>query len=151
VTEVWFYHLESARLEGVLPDLLEKTLARGWRAVVRAGSPDRVAALDSLLWTYAEESFLPHAAEGEAEAARQPIWITHGEETPNEPDLLFLVDGADAEPASLSAFKRCVAIFDGRDQDAVADARAFWKAAKGAGCDVTYWRQSDSGRWEKQA
>ena len=33
---------------------------------------------------------------------------------------------------------------------AVAKAREQWKAAKGAGCQVTYWQQSGEGRWEKK-
>ena len=31
--EVWFYHLEQTGLEQALPELLEKTLQRGWRAI----------------------------------------------------------------------------------------------------------------------
>ena len=47
MTEVLFYHLQRAPLERVLPELLERSLARGWRAVVRAGYPARVEALDA--------------------------------------------------------------------------------------------------------
>ncbi|MGA7117695.1 MAG: DNA polymerase III subunit chi, partial [Hyphomicrobium sp.] len=39
-SEVLFYHLERQPLERVLPGLLEKTLQRGWRAVVQAGSAE---------------------------------------------------------------------------------------------------------------
>ncbi|MGD9740546.1 MAG: DNA polymerase III subunit chi, partial [Bauldia sp.] len=51
MTEVLFYHLPNQSLEAVLPGLLEKTIERGWKAVVQAGSADRVAALDAHLWT----------------------------------------------------------------------------------------------------
>ncbi len=148
MTEVLFYHLESASLDQVLPGLLEKTLERGWRAVVRASSRERVEALDSHLWTYRDESFLPHGASGDG--AGQPVWITDDDEAPNAPQILFLVDGASADPAALNDLERCVMIFDGRDEDAVADARRFWTASKSAGHDATYWKQSPQGRWEKQ-
>lgn len=149
MTEVLFYHLERARLESVLPGLLEKTLERGWKAVVRAGSRERVEALDALLWTYREDSFLPHSAGGE-EADRQPVWLTDSTEIPNSADVLFLVDGGESDPAELSRFVRCVMIFDGGDEAAVATSRAFWKTVKSAGHEATYWRQSEHGRWEKQ-
>jgi DNA polymerase III subunit chi len=149
LTEVLFYHLERARLEEVLPGLLEKTLARDWRAVVRTGSKDRAEALDAHLWTYKDEGFLPHAAAGEG--ARQPVWLTDGEDMPNAPQILFLVDGARADPAAIAALERCVMIFDGRDETAVGEARGFWKDVKAAGCDATYWKQSPQGGWEKQA
>ncbi|MEO1242448.1 MAG: DNA polymerase III subunit chi [Pseudomonadota bacterium] len=148
MTEILFYHLERATLEGVLPGLLEKTLERGWRAVVRAGSRERVEALDAHLWTYRDESFLPHGAGVEDE--NQPVWITDGETLPNNPQLLFLVDGADADPAAIGGLERCAMIFDGGNDDAVRKARDFWKATAAAGHDVTYWKQSSAGRWEKQ-
>jgi len=152
MTEILFYHLERARLETVLPDLLEKTLAKGWKAVVRAGSRMRVEALDGLLWTYRDDAFLPHGTGSmeDALARMQPIWLTDAEEIPNQAEVLFLVDGAEQPADSLAHFTRCVTIFDGQDDDAVALARSFWKAAKDAGHDVTYWKQSEGGRFEKQ-
>ncbi len=150
MTEILFYHLERASLESVLPGLLEKTLDRGWKAVVRAGSRARVEALDGHLWTYRDDSFLPHAAGG-VDPARQPVWLTDGDDIPNAADILFLVDGAKAEPAALGRYVRCVTIFDGGDAEAVAAARRFWKDAKAAGNDATYWKQSDAGKWVKEA
>lgn len=152
MTEVLFYHLERSRLADVLPDLLEKTLERGWRALVRTSSQEAAAALDEALWTAREESFLPHAAGGAADfAARQPVWITTGAESPNGAHVLFLVDGATSDPHAISTFQRCVTIFDGADAAAIEAARAFWKACRDAGRSVTYWRQTGQGRWEKSA
>jgi len=105
-------------------------------------------ALDGLLWTYRDESFLPHGAAGDAE--RQPVWLTEGEHLPNDPQILFLVDGACADPDAIGGLERCVVIFNGNDEEALADARGFWKASKDKGHDVTYWKQSAEGRWEKQ-
>lgn len=151
MTEVLFYHLERASLEDVLPGLLEKTLERGWRASVRAGSPERVEKLDAHLWTYRDESFLPHGSGAKNEhAERQPVWLTDSEDAPNDPQILFLVDNAAGDAKAISGLERCVMIFDGRDEDAVGDARGFWKAVKDAGHDATYWKQSPQGRWEKQ-
>jgi DNA polymerase-3 subunit chi len=60
VTEVLFYHLQAQPVERVLPVLLEKSLERGWRVVVQSPSEERVDALDAYLWTFQEDSFLPH-------------------------------------------------------------------------------------------
>ena len=60
MTEVLFYHLQNMPLERVLPPLLEKSLERGWRVVVQTASEERADALDSHLWTYRDDSFLPH-------------------------------------------------------------------------------------------
>mgnify|MGYP001427517156 CR=1 FL=1 len=147
-TEVLFYHLERTPLERVLPALLERTLERGWRAVVQSGSAERLEALDLALWTYSDASFLPHGTSRDGDPVRQPVYLTTGDETPNGAGVRFLVDGA--EMSVFTGFVRIVCLFDGRDPEATAKARAQWKAAKAADCAVTYWRQSDSGRWEKQ-
>jgi DNA polymerase-3 subunit chi len=147
--EVWFYHLERTSLDKALPELLEKTLARGWRALVRGASRDRVDHLDGWLWTYRDDSFLAHGVAGELNPERQPILITLGSENPNQADALFLID--DAEPGELAGYQRCVLLFDGRDEDAVAGARKRWPAFKAAGHPVSYWRQGENGGWRKEA
>jgi DNA polymerase-3 subunit chi len=149
MTEVLFYHLEHQPLERVLPSLVERTLARGWRAVVQAGSEERVEALDTLLWTYTEESFLPHGTKRDGHAAEQPVYLTTEETNPNGATVRFLVDGAGMP--ELAGYERIVFLFDGHDAGAVAQAREQWKAVKAAGCEATYWQQSPEGRWEKRA
>lgn len=153
MTETLFYHLERRALEDVLPGLVEKSLERGWRAIIKVESADRADALDTLLWTYHQENFLPHAQAGDGEAARQPVLITLDDGNPNGAAILFLVGGAampDWASAALKLLTRIVLMFDGRDPSAVQTAREAWKAAKAAGHDVTYWKESPSGKWEKQ-
>ena len=148
-TEALFYHLERQPLEAVLPLLLEKTLERGWRAVVQAGSQERLDALDQQLWTYREESFLAHGTAKDGSPQRQPIYLTLDDDNPNGAAVRFLVDGA--EPQDVSGLTRVVLMFDGRDETAVDAARRHWKTLKAQGCAVTYWQQSAAGRWEKKA
>lgn len=149
MTEVLFYHLQNAPLERVLPQLLERSLERGWKAVVKAGGPERLEAINSVLWTYSDDSFLPHGTREDGPAALMPVYLTVDDDNPNEANVLFLVDGA--EPGALSGYERCVLMFDGRDEVAVASAREHWKAIKAEGHDATYWQQSSEGRWEKKA
>ncbi len=47
-------------------------------------------------------------------------------------------------------FERCAVLFDGNDEAALTAARAQWAGLKDAGHDLTYWQQSDEGRWEKK-
>ncbi|HRK63619.1 MAG TPA: DNA polymerase III subunit chi [Terricaulis sp.] len=149
MAELWFYHLERTELERALAPLLEKCLQRGWRALVRGGSPERLEELDTTLWTWRDESFLPHAREGEGDATRQPVLLTTNQGNPNGAQALFLIDGA--EPGDLSPFERACLMFDGRDEAALEKARQRWKEAKEAGIVASYWRESAAGKWEKQA
>jgi len=149
MAEVLFYHLQRQPLEHVLPGLLERCVERSWRVVVQFGSEERRDAIDAHLWTYRDDAFLPHGTVKDGHAARQPIWLTVGDENPNAATVRFLADGADM--AAYDAYDRVVLLFDGNDPDAVDRARAQWKAVKDAGHDATYWQQSDAGRWEKKA
>ena len=148
-SEVLFYHLERQPLERVLPGLLEKTLQRGWRAVVQSGNAERLEALDATLWTYSEESFLAHGTAKDGHAADQPIFLTMEPVTPNGAGVRFLVDGAAAP--DYETHIRLVFLFDGNDEEARLQARTQWSAAKAAGCKVSYWKQSPEGRWENKA
>jgi DNA polymerase-3 subunit chi len=146
--EVWFYHLERSTLDAVVPELLERTLAKGWRALVRASSQEMLEHLDRWLWAYRDDSFLAHGLEGEPAAARQPVLLTLGAENTNEAQALVLIEGAKA--TDLSAFERCMVIFDGRDDGAVVEARRAWAEFKQAGHDAAYWRQGENRGWVKQ-
>ncbi len=148
MTEIRFYHLRTIALERALPQLLEKILARGDRAVVVAGSPERVAALDDALWTYDDRAFLPHGTARDGFAEEQPVWLTTSPENPNGAKVLVLADGATADVAS---WTMVLEIFDGNSEEAVAAARERWKQHKASGHDLTYWKQSDDGKWEKAA
>jgi len=149
MTEVLFYHLQQQPLERVLPVLLEKCLERGWRAVVQSGSAERMEAVDQELWTYRDETFLAHGTAKDGHEADQPVFLTTAEDNPNGAQVRFLIDRA--APPNLADYTRAIYIFDDHDPEAVTDARAHYKNALDAGHEVTYWQQSDQGRWEKRA
>lgn len=148
-SEVWFYHLTQWPLERALPPLIEKTLERGWRALVRARTPERMEILNEHLWSWSEGSFLPHGLAGEDRAASQPVLLTTEMGNDNEADVLFVVDGAEA--GEVSGFTRTILIFDGNNDDALASAREEWRRAKENDLQVSYWQQSETGGFEKKA
>jgi DNA polymerase III subunit chi len=150
MTEFLFYQLHRRRPEDVLPALLEKSLERGWRVVVQCAAEERLDALDAHLWTYRENSFLPHGTFREAAAADQPVLLTLGDHNPNAATVRFLIDGA-APPAPENAapYERVVLLFDGEDEEAVAAARQSSQAAAARGIAVTYWQADEDGRWRR--
>ena len=148
MAEILFYHLETQPLERVVPTLLEKTLERGWRAVVQTTSRERAEALDALLWTFSDDAFLPHGIAGEETDALQPVLITADDANPNGANVRFFVDRA--VPQSGDGYERLVYLFSGHDPDAVSEARIAWKAL-GQGNDLTYWQQDNNGRWTRKA
>jgi DNA polymerase-3 subunit chi len=144
--ECGFYHLTRTALEPALGRLLEKVVASGHRALVKASSPERVDALNRALWTFDPASFVPHGTATDGDPEQQPILLSTDDEAPNGADVLVLVDGAEADPSA--PFARCLYLFDGRDKDAVADARLVWRRWREAGMKLVYWQQGERG-WER--
>ena len=150
MTEVLFYQLQRQPIEKVLPILLEKSLERGWRVAVQSSSEERIEALDALLWTYRDDSFLPHGTYKENSAPDQPILLTVNGDNPNRAAVRFLIDGSPM-PTDAAVYDRVVLLFDGEDPDALEGARQRWRDAKGRGLDVTYWQADERGRWQRKA
>ena len=150
MTEVRFYHLQRRTLDQALPPLLEKVLERGLRAVVMAGSEERLEMFNQMLWTWDPASFLPHGGPRDGFAADQPVWLTTSAENPNGASVLVLTDGAGAGATGLPGVTLVCDLFDGNDGEAVAAARERWRQGKAAGHDMTYWQQSPTGGWERK-
>ena len=150
MSRVDFYHLQKQSLEEVLPKLLEKAYSSGKKTLVKIGSEERVSFLNGALWTYSEQSFLPHGCKKDGNAEFQPIWLTSEDENPNNAELLFLVDGAKSDIHDIERFIRIFNIFDGQSEEAIAEAREFWKKMKNAGHECHYWQQTPTGNWQEK-
>lgn len=146
--EWWFYHLQRTTLERAVGPLLEKCLERGWRVLAVSSDVTRRAALDEALWTFDDQSFLPH---GQAEAegldpSDQPVLISRQLENVNSAAVALLMDGVDL-PVD-APFERCMVMFDDGDSAARQKAREQFKAAKDAGLTARYFQQGERG-WKE--
>ncbi|NTF31420.1 DNA polymerase III subunit chi [Rhizobium skierniewicense] len=149
MTEILFYHLTESKLEDALPPLLEKSLERGWKVAVQTATEERRDVLDVHLWTFRDDSFMPHGSDLSETAAEQPVLLTASGENRNAANVRFIVDGA--EPPPIDGYERVVFMFDGYDAAQLDGARGQWKKMKGEGHTLTYWQQSPEGRWQKKA
>ncbi len=146
--EHWFYHLEGSTIEGVLPGLLEKTLAKGWRALVKLPK-DQLETMDDHLWTFRDDSFLPHGRDDEPMGDWQPVLLSHDIDDAKGFDAVFFIGGTDI--ADMAGVSRAMVMINGRSETDVTKERARWKALKAKGAALSYWQQTDRGGWEKKA
>lgn len=149
IPRVGFYHLQKSSLEQALPRLLDRILASRQRALIMAGSAERVAFLDSMLWTQEPDSWIPHGTARDADAGLQPVFLTDRDENPNDAQVLLLTDGVVSR--RMEEFARCLTLFDGKDEEAVRATRVLWKEWKGLGYDLTYYQQTERGGWLEKA
>ncbi len=147
----FFYQLTGTPLETTLPMLLCKARGNGWRVAVRGVDAARMARLDALLWDGPPDGFVPHGMAGGPHDPDQPILLSVGPTTANNPVCVISVDGADVAPDEVAALERVCILFEGADDAALQRARGQWKALTDAGCAAQYWAQDDAGHWVKKA
>jgi DNA polymerase-3 subunit chi len=151
MSRIDFYHLQKQTLDEVLPKLVEKAYGTGAKIKIKIGNEARVEFINSLLWTYNEESFIPHGSKKDGFAKEQPIWLSSEDDNPNQSEMLFLVDGADIELSQIGNFSRIFNIFDGNNEASLQQARDFWKSLSTTDNEKNYFQQDDNGRWNKKA
>jgi len=147
--EFRFHHLERRRVDTALPALLETAVEEGARVVVQAADAAARDALNERLWTYREDSFLPHGGPGDGDPATQPVFLADTDETPNDAALRVLLNPADALRFLENPCERVIVLFEARDEEAMAAARTAWKALASAGATMSYWKEGDDGGWTR--
>ena len=151
MSRIDFYHLQKQNLEDVLPKLIEKAYATGSKIKIKVGNEARVEFINSLLWTFDEEAFIPHGSKKDGFAKEQPIWLSSEDDNPNQAEMLFLVDGAKFNLSIENNYSRIFNIFDGNNEESLQQARDFWKEVSALGFEKNYFQQDDSGKWNKKA
>ena len=106
-------------------------------------------ALNAVLWTYEQRSFLPHGSSADGRPEAQPVLLGQTQENLNAANVLVLVDGCSG--SDIEAYDRVLDIFDGASQAAVEAARERWRSLSEAGHELTYWQQGERGGWQKKA
>lgn len=142
--EWWFYHIEHSSLDAAVAPLIEKCLERQWRVLV-VGHEETLARLDRALWTWRDDSFLPHGR-ARTDAAKQPVLLSTEPHAPNGAKVALLLDGSDI---GSSSFERVMVVFDGGDEAARSKARQQYKAAADSGGKARYFQQERGGGWKE--
>ncbi|WP_156850408.1 DNA polymerase III subunit chi [Bartonella refiksaydamii] len=146
--DILFYHLTQSTLEDILPTLVERALDRFGRVTIQCVSKEQCDAIDMRLWVYADEAFIGHGTECDQHPNLQPVFLTTGQENPNDSKIRFLIEGAVC--LDINAYQRLAVIFDGRNDEQLNLVRAQWKKYKMENHDLAYWQQTEDRCWEKQ-
>ena len=151
MAEVLFYQLTASPLEASLPELLERSLARGWRVLLRCGSEAGMASLDEHALDL-ERGLVPAARHRAGRARGAAADLSHPRR--REPERRQRADAGRRRPrrrtAEMAGFERTCLLFDGHDARALEAARADWRAVKAAALPAKYWAQ-EQGRWVEKA
>jgi len=128
------FHTEIADPLGYGCRLLRKAYRRGLKVVV-CGEPERLGRLDTLLWTFEQLEFVPHARlrageRPDAALQRTPIWLADA--AADWPRSDVLVNLGEQPIEQLERFERVIEIVGDDEHDRQAG-RARWRHYVAAG------------------
>ena len=89
--------------------LLEKVYHRGHRVFVICDSQAHAEQIDELLWTFKDDSFIPHNLQGEGPQPAPPVQIGYGIEKPRDFHDILVNLSADI-PSYFAGFKRVIEV-----------------------------------------
>ncbi|WP_455478455.1 DNA polymerase III subunit chi [Bartonella sp. B10] len=146
--DILFYNLIRSTLEDVIPTLVERAMTRFGKVTIQCVNKERCDAIDTHLWVYSDESFIGHGTESDKYSNFQPVFLTTGQENPNDAKIRFLTEGAIC--SDINSYQRIVVIFDGRNDEQLDLIRTQWKKYKMENHNLTYWQQTKDFCWEKR-
>lgn len=95
--------------------LAEKAYAKGLALYIHTAGEHASKALDRLLWTFKQHSFVPHAMENDCPDPQAPILINHTSElstVAHAHQRSLLINLANDIPTFFSAFERVAEVID---------------------------------------
>ena len=124
-------HTANGRLELVCK-LTEKAYGLGHKVYIHAASPGQAQQLDDLLWTFKQNSFVPHALYPPGSEETAPVLIG-AEQEPDGPAEVLINLAAEAPPF----YRRCARVVEVVDQDpqVLQGSRARFKAYREQGLE----------------
>jgi DNA polymerase-3 subunit chi len=129
------FHEVAARLQPAVCAQVAALFEEGERVYVWAPSKADAAALDEQLWTFSDDSFIPHGLwSGEGECAEQ-IAVGWVGQNPNSASVVVIAGAISHEEllTAVGKFSRLVDLVPKRDERAVAAARVRYKILKDSG------------------
>ena len=113
MTQVDFYLLDEQAGENrqhYVCRLTDKAYRQGRRIYIHTESPAETRMLDSLLWTFRDQSFVPHGVAGLADPEITPVII--GDTEPPEQVDDVLINLSPRVPPFFSRFQRVAEVVD---------------------------------------
>ena len=116
--QIDFYVLQELSPDGrfkLACRIIEKAYRLGHQIYVRTSDPDHTNKLDDLLWTFSQNSFIPHQLSSESDSIDSPVVIGENLLTTEETDVVISV--ANDPVSNFTAYPRIVDIVGCKDED----------------------------------
>ena len=147
MTQIIFYSSAPLRVENTLFTLIEKSLEKGLKSLLLFLDKEKCSVIDEKLWTYKQNSFLPHLSEDDeiSDEIDVPIYLSTKNENPYEAELLFSIDGF--LPDNINNFERLIIIIDANDTILLEKYKKYYLDINKDFEDIVFYKSNDNGKW----
>tara|TARA_Y100000287_G_scaffold27260_2_gene19054 strand:+ start:206 stop:670 length:465 start_codon:yes stop_codon:yes gene_type:complete len=147
VTQIIFYSTAPFQVEKTLFTLLEKSLEKGNKSLLLFKDKEKCLSINEQLWTYKQNSFLPHISEDDQiyDNIDIPVYLSTKNENPFKAELLFSIDGF--LPDNIDHFERVIIIIDVNDELLNEKYKNYYLDINKNFEDIVFYKSDDNGKW----
>jgi DNA polymerase-3 subunit chi len=147
VTQIIFYSTAPLQVEKTLFTLLEKSLEKGNKSLLLFKDKEKCLSINEQLWTYKQNSFLPHISEDDQiyDNIDIPVYLSTKNENPFKAELLFSIDGF--LPDNIDHFERVIIIIDVNDEILNEKYKNYYLDINKNFEDIVFYKSDDNGKW----
>ena len=137
--KAFFYNSSQRDIVSDIARLTENIFKRSNEIVVFCIDQETAEVVDDFLWSYKDDSFIPHSMTKSGEASLNPILVTTDLDKGYEHNVLLALNGLLIKERDWQRFSKIYYFFDDQDIKEKENARSMWKSFSSLDIDCKYW------------
>ena len=119
--------------------LTESIFKKNNRIVIFCTDQETAEVVDDFIWSYRDDSFIPHSIKKHRETSLDPILVTTDLDGSYEHNVLLALNGVLIKEKDWQRFAKVYYFFDDQDSREKENARAMWKSFSSLAVNCKYW------------
>jgi len=137
--KAFFYNASHRDVVADITWLTENIFKKNNSIVIFCTDQETAKVVDDFLWSYKEDSFLPHALKKHEEVSLNPILVSTDLDEGFEHNVLIALNGVLINEKDWQRFAKIYYFFDDQDMTEKENARSMWKSFSSLDIDCKYW------------
>ena len=137
--KAYFYNSSHRNVVADISRLIEKLFKEKNRILVCCEDQEAVEAIDTFLWAYREDGFIPHSIVTKEKLPDYPVLITTDIHEDYEHDVLLALNGVLIKEKDWRKFSKAYYFFDDQENKEKENAREMWKSFSALNIVCNYW------------
>ena len=138
--EIFFYNITSRDFFKDSAILIEKLFKQGIKVLILCPDDEVTSFFDDFLWSFKEESFIPHTVLDRDSSQLETIIISKKQLSMESFKTLIVLKGSIVNTDYCNRFEKTYYFFDDNNDDEKKLARTLWRQSVKLGTKCKYWK-----------